>query len=179
MRVTHDGQADFRYLFVDEMHAKSFVADLEQALAGGQIIGKSVAVLAVDFVPPAANGATTITVRDLPSAVGMAAFVAGDFIRIRSFTRSAGSLTIADCWGQVSGTPTFNSPAKTQTWTFTRSAAPNAGTMGSGAGSTVKADAVILDYGTSGNVEFNRNVGIKYPISIMRCTNPYAAFWNA
>lgn len=44
-RVTNDGAADFRYLFTDEMHAKSFIADLEQALAGGQIISKSVAMV--------------------------------------------------------------------------------------------------------------------------------------
>ena len=30
-RATYAGEADFRYLFVDEMHAKSFIADLEQA----------------------------------------------------------------------------------------------------------------------------------------------------
>ena len=46
-RATYAGEGDFRYLYTDEMHAKSFIADLEQALAGGQIISKSVAVLAV------------------------------------------------------------------------------------------------------------------------------------
>lgn len=34
--IDYAGGADFRYLFVDEMHAKSFIADLEQALAGAR-----------------------------------------------------------------------------------------------------------------------------------------------
>ena len=63
--ISYAGGADFRYLFVDEMHAKSFIADLEQALAGGQIISKSVAMLYANFTAPAAAAATTLTVRDL------------------------------------------------------------------------------------------------------------------
>jgi hypothetical protein len=39
-------------LFADQMHAKAFVADLEQALAGGQIIPKSVALIAQPFTAP-------------------------------------------------------------------------------------------------------------------------------
>ena len=86
------GRRIFRYLFVDEMHAKSFIADFEQALAGGQIIAKSVAVLYLDFISaPAAGASTTITVRDLPSATGMACFQNSDYIRIRKFSRSGGS----------------------------------------------------------------------------------------
>ncbi len=57
--VTDAGGADFRYLFVDEMHAKRFIADLEQALAGGQIISKSVAVVALAFTCPTAGTAST------------------------------------------------------------------------------------------------------------------------
>ena len=153
-RVTHDGQADFRYLFVDEMHAKSFIADLEQALAGGQIITKSVAELYSDFTAPAAGGSTTLTMRDLPSATGMAVFVDGDYIRIREFSRSGGSLSISDCWGTVVldtsyGTSGFDSSTKTQRYTFTRSTGADAGTMS--ASNVVEADAIILDYGTSGN----------------------------
>ena len=49
-QIDHNGAADLRYVSVDEMHAKAFIADLEQALAGGQVITKSVAVLAEDFV---------------------------------------------------------------------------------------------------------------------------------
>lgn len=151
-RATYAGEADFRYLFVDEMHAKSFIADLEQALAGGQIICKSVAVLGVDFTAPAAGGTATLYVRDLPSAPNMACFVSGDIVRLRTFSRSGGSLSIADCWGvatdYVDGNG-VNFLDGYQLWTFTRSAAPNAGTMT--AGTVVAADALVLDYGTSGN----------------------------
>lgn len=98
MRITNDGQGDFRYLFTDELHAKSFIADLEQALAGGQIISKSVAMIATTFTAPAAGGTATLNVRDLPSAPNMAVFVSGDYVRLRTFSRSAGSLSITDCW---------------------------------------------------------------------------------
>lgn len=152
--ITYAGAADFRYLFVDEMHAKSFIADLEQALAGGQIICKSVAVLYSNFTAPVAGGITNIVVRDLPSATGMAVFVNGDIIRIRQFSRSGGSLSISDCWGVAQldtsyGTSGFDSATKTQRYQFTRSLGGNAGAMSSG--TVIQADAIILDYGTSGN----------------------------
>jgi hypothetical protein len=117
--IAYDGGADFRHLFVDELHAKSFIADLEQALAGGQIISKSVAVLAVDFVVPNAGATATLTVEDLPSAADMAVFQANDIVRLRSFNRDSGSLTIGDCWGTV--TSYADIAGGRQTWTFTRS----------------------------------------------------------
>ncbi|MBK8772587.1 MAG: hypothetical protein IPM06_19480, partial [Rhizobiales bacterium] len=147
MRITNDGQGDFRYIFVDEMHAKSFIADLEQALAGGQIISKSVAMLGATFTAPAAGATATLTVRDLPSAPDMSVFQSGDIVGLRSFSRAGGSLTIANCWGVV--TAYADQSDGTQTWTFTRSSAPNAGAMSAGA--TVAVDALVLDYGTSGN----------------------------
>lgn len=154
MRVTYDGQGDFRYLYTDELHAKAFIADLEQALAGGQIICKSVSILHQDFTAPAAGGTAQLVMRDLPSATGMAVFVDGDYVRIRTFSRAGGGLSITDCWGTVVldtsyGTSGFNSADKSQRYTFTRSTAPNAGAMS--AGTVVEADAIILDYGTSGN----------------------------
>jgi hypothetical protein len=150
--IDYTGGADFRYLFVDEMHAKSFIADLEQALAGGQIISKSVAVVYANFTLPAASGSTTFVVRDLPSATGMACFVNGDIVRFRKFTRAAGSLTIADAWGVVTldtsyGVSGFDAATKTQRYSFVRSAGGLAGT----ASGTIAADALVLDYGTSGN----------------------------
>lgn len=51
-RVTYAGNADFRNIYADELHVKAFIADIEQALAGGQIISKSVALLNQDFVVP-------------------------------------------------------------------------------------------------------------------------------
>lgn len=146
-RITYDGQGDFRYLYADELHAKVFIADLEQALAGGQIITKSVSILSRNFTAPAAGGTATLYVWDLPSAENMAVFQSGDIVRLRTFSRSGGSLTIADCWGVV--TSYSNLADKEQSWTFTRSSGGNAGAMS--AGTVVQADSIVLDYGTSGN----------------------------
>lgn len=144
MRISYAGEGDFRYLFTDELHAKSFIADLEQALAGGQIISKSVAVLAADFALPGAGSAATLQVRDLPSAPNMAVFQSGDYVGLRQFSRSGGSLTIGWAWGTV--TNYADQPDGTQTWTFTR----HATTPGSASG-TIAADSIVLDFGVSGN----------------------------
>lgn len=155
-RATYAGEGDFRYLFVDEMHAKSFIADLEQALAGGQIISKSVAMVAEAFTVPAAGAAATLRVRDLPSAANMAVFQSGDTVRLRTFSRAAGSLTIADAWGVVTSYADGTGANEgTQTWTFTRSSAPNAGAIS--AGTVIQPDSIVLDYGTSGNGYYEVN----------------------
>jgi len=175
MRITRDGQADFRYLYTDELHAKSFIADLEQALAGGQIITPSVTLLYANFNVPNAGSSATFIVRDLPSATGMQVFPNRDIVRFRSFSRSAGSLTIGDAWGEVVldtsyGTSGFDSATKTQRYTFYRYSgltiadttndpitdttgdpilASNVSTPqgGMAGGTTVYADSIILDYG--------------------------------
>ena len=153
-RATAAGEGDFRYLFTDELHAKSFIADLEQALAGGQIIAKSVAVVYSTFGCPAPSGRSALVVRDLPSAPGMAAFVANDWVALRSFTRAAGSLSISECVGVVSLDTTyvtagFDSATKTQRWHFDRGSGGCEGGMSTGG--TVAPDALVLDYGTTGN----------------------------
>ena len=119
MHLGYDGSIDCRYLFTDQLHAKAFIADLEQALAGGQIISKSVTILDETFTAPFPGGTTTLTVKDLPSATSMQVFQASDFVRLRTFSRAGGSLSITDCWGTVSS-PVDNGD-KTQSWTFTRS----------------------------------------------------------
>lgn len=146
-RATYAGEADFRYLFVDEMHARAFIADLEQALAGAQIITKSVAMVAEAFTAPAAGGTATLRVRDLPSAPDMAVFQGGDIVRLRTFSRVNGSLSIEDAWGVV--TNYIDQTDGTQTWTFTRSSAPNSGAML--AGTVIQPDSLVLDYGVAGN----------------------------
>jgi len=147
-RISANGEADFRYLYADELHVKSFIADLEQALAGGQIVSKSVAKIASDFTIPAAGAAATLVVEEFAGYTG-AVFVDGDMIRLRQFSRANNTtLDVADVWGTVvyvSRDSTAN--PTTQTFTFTRSAAPNAGT-GSG---TIKTGSLALDYGTTGN----------------------------
>lgn len=152
-RIDNLGAGDFRYLFTDELHAKAFIADLEQALAGGQIITKSVGVLGANFTAPAAGGTATLTMKDLPSASNMQIFETstdgglGDWIRIRTFSRASGSLSITDCWGRV--TAYVDQAGGLQTYTFTRGSGVNAGAMT--AGTIVETDAIILDYGVSGN----------------------------
>lgn len=146
-RITDAGEGDFRYLFADEMHVRSFIADLEQALAGGQIISKSVAVLATDFTLPAAGATGTLRVRDLPSAPNMAVFQAGDFVGLRQFSRASGSLTVGWAWGTVTSYADGTGGNEgTQTWTFTR----HASTPGAASG-TIAAESLVLDFGTSGN----------------------------
>lgn len=155
--IDYSGSADFRYLYADELHAKAFIADLEQALAGGQIISKSVAVLHQTFTAPAAGGTTFLYVRDLPSANAMKVFVSGDIVRLRQFSRSGGSLSITDCWGVVQDAvggaeyqwTEIENGRGYQRWHFTRSSGSDAGAMSSGA--TVSPEALVLDYGTTGN----------------------------
>lgn len=143
--ISAAGAADFRRIYSDEIHAKSFITDLEQALAGGQIISKSVAELAADFTLPAAGGAGTLVITDLPSASGMAVFESGDIVRLRQFSRAVGVLTVGDAWGVVTGF--VNNGNGTQNWTFTRSTGARAGT----ATGTISGKTLALDYGTTGN----------------------------
>lgn len=156
-RIDNLGGADFRSLFADELIVKSFIVDLEQALAGGQIITKSVGILGADFNAPAAGLTATLTMKDLPSASNMQIFETltdgglGDWVRIRNISRAGGGLIVTDCWGRV--TNYLDQVGGLQTYTFTRGSGVNAGNMPTfpAAGSTVAADAVILDYGISGN----------------------------
>lgn len=118
-RIDQYGGGDFRTLNADQLHVKSFIADLEQALAGGQIISKSVAVISTDFVVPYAGGTQRLYVEDLPSAANMAVFETNDYIRLRTMSRAAGALTVGNVWGQVSGYTDYSDG--TQSWLFTRS----------------------------------------------------------
>jgi hypothetical protein len=145
--ITAPGWADFRGVYAEEMHVKSFTADLEQALVGGQIIAKSVVVVAAAFTLPAQTASTTFIVEDIANMAGMDVFVAGDFLRFRQFTRGVNSLDVADAWGTVSATAHAHNGDGTQTWTFVRSADPDAGT-GSG---TIARGQLCLDYGVTTN----------------------------
>ena len=146
-RVSTNGEADFRYIYADEAHFKSFIADLEQALSGGQIITKSVAKVAVDFTLPTSGNTGTLVVEEFAGFTG-AVFVNGDVIRLRQFSRANNTtLNVSDAWGTVtyvSRDATAN--PTTQSYTFTRSNAPN---MGAGSG-VVKTGTLALDYGTAG-----------------------------
>jgi hypothetical protein len=140
-------QGFFGYLSADELHVKAFIADIEQALVGGQIIAKSVAVVATAFTLPAQNATATFIVDDIANMGSTDVFVAGDFLRFRQFTRGVNSLDVADAWGTVSATAHTHNGDGTQTWTFARSADPNAGT-GSG---TISKGQLVIDYGVTTN----------------------------
>jgi len=152
-RISSAGEADFRYLYTDELHAKAFIADLEQALAGGQIISKSVAKVYANFTVPTAGNTGNLDVEEFAGFAGFHVFVDGDLVRLRQFDRSGGGLKIADVWGtvvysaQVSGS---NPPA--QRYVFTR----HATYPGTGSG-TISAGTLVLDYGTTGNGYYEVN----------------------
>ena len=118
--VSYAGAADFRRTFSNTMHVERLVADLEQALAGRQIIGKSVAKIATAFTAPAFGATATLTIKDWQESPGVAVFESGDYVLLSGYSRGGGGLTVDDCWGVVTGyTDNGNG---TQSWTFTRSA---------------------------------------------------------
>lgn len=164
--LTYDGALDVRYLYADEMHVKAFIADLEQALAGGQIICKSVAKLAVNFLVPNYSSTVLITVESFPGWPNAYVFTTGDTIGIKIVSRTngtagtAGSLAIGWLFGTVSS-PSIDTANKTQTWILTRlsSALINGFAAGgtAAAGTAVEAGAIVLDFGVSGNGYYEVN----------------------
>jgi hypothetical protein len=146
--ITYGGSSDFRRVWADEIHTAAFIADLEQALAGGQIISKSVASLAAIFTIPVAGGVTTLVVDSFKGFDTFRVFVNGDLIRLRQFERVGLRLDVADCWGTVVWVST-DTTNKTQTYTFTRSANPNEGAAT--ATETIGIGSLVLDYGITGN----------------------------
>lgn len=137
----------FSFLSADELHAKAFTADIEQALVGGQIIAKSVVVVAAAFTLPVQGASTTFIVEDIANMAAVDVFVAGDFVRFRQFTRGVNTLDVADAWGAISATAHTHNGDGTQTWTFVRSATPNEGA----ATGTITRGQLVIDYGVSGD----------------------------
>ena len=106
-----------------------------------EVVGYAVALRPVSL--PSSTG--DLTVRDLPTMPGAAVFESGDIVLIRTGSRSGGALTWSNCWGTVTGY-TDNADGS-QTWTFTRSSAPNAGTMGEGVTVPARDGVLVLDFG--------------------------------
>jgi hypothetical protein len=147
--ITGAGAADFRNLYVDQMHARTFIVDLEQALAGLQRITPSVTEVGRDFTAPVPGGTGTIWLKDLGSAPNMAVGFNGDIWLLRTFVRAAGSLTITNCWGVLTGYVDGTGVDEgLQSWVFNRSSGGAAGAMAGGA--IVPAGAIALDHGVSG-----------------------------
>ena len=151
-QISQAGVGDFRTLYIDELVAKAFTADVAQALAGTDILTKSVAKLYSSFVVPSVSGTVTITVEDLEGLDGLQVFESGDHVRARVVDSTSG-LSILDVYGTVSS---YSDNADgTQDWTLTIT---YAGASNSAVGETVNKGSIILDYGTSGDYYIERTV---------------------
>lgn len=159
-RHTYTGQLDTRYIYVDEMHAKAFIADLEMALAGSQMITKSVAPLALDFTVPNYSATATLTLESFAGFPSAYVLQNGDTIGIKINSRSngtatsPGSLTIAWVFGTVVSS-SIDTTNKRQAWTFTRLSSSTINGFAAGgtasAGTVIGAGAIALDFGVSGD----------------------------
>jgi hypothetical protein len=169
-RITSSGQADFRYIYADELHVKAFIADISQALAGSDFLTKSVAILSRDMTVPNSEvlGTTYLYVEDLPGFPDTQVFQSGDWLRLRVVDRSGGGLIVADVWGTVSSYVDLSDGE--QRWTFTCN--DDGGVLGL----KVYKGALVLDYGTSGNGWIERTVldpaGSPYTRVVTWTTNP-------
>lgn len=141
-QIDNEGNADFRTIFAGALEVQTFISHLEQALAGSLTLTKSVAVLGQDYEVRATGLSSPIIVEDIPGAPGTPIFDSGDWVRMRVIDRSGGGLLVENVWGTVSGYVDLGNGA--QQWTYTVQ------DDGGAAGSTVYAQATILDYGTSG-----------------------------
>lgn len=165
-RVTYAGAADFRYLYADELHVKAFIADLEQALAGGQIICKSVAVLANNFSVPNYGASASLVVESFAGFPNAYVFQNNDNIAIRIFNRTSGtagapgSLQVTFAFGRVTA-GTLDVTNKRQTWTFTRLGNTLVNGLPAGGhastGTVVESGAIVLDFGVTGNGYYEVN----------------------
>lgn len=140
-RITYAGAADFRSIYADEVTTLSFIASVEQALAGSILITKSVTLLTRDFTVPSNTNTGTIFVEDLPGVPNTAVFTSGDWLRIRVIDRSGGGLIATDVWGTVTSYTDLSGGE--QSWTFTTQ------DDGGVSGNLVYAGSIVLDYGGS------------------------------
>lgn len=159
-QISQSGVGDFRTLYIDELVAKAFTVDVAQALAGSDILTKSVAILAEDYTVASVGSTTsTIVVEDLEGLGGFAVFEDGDFIRMRIVNRVAG-LTIGDVYASVTldtsyGTLGYDSSTSTQRYLLDIESAGSGDVL---VGQKLYKGAVILDYGTSGDYYIERTV---------------------
>ena len=151
-QISQAGVGDFRTLYIDELVAKAFTADVAQALAGSDILTKSVAKLNASFVVPSVGASVSITVEDLEGLSGLQVFEAGDHVRARVVDSTSG-LTILDVYGTVSNYASV--AGGTQTWDYTIT---YAGASDGAVGKTVNKGNILLDYGTSGSFYIERTV---------------------
>ena len=139
-RVRYDGSADFRAITADSLQVETFIADVNLALAGSQLITPSLSTISRDFPVPETTG--TLYVYDLPGTGGAAVFANGDWVKLRYISRTSG-LTVDDAWGTVVAVTIGDEAADEQAYTWTK----QSGTTGW----VIYAGMIALDYGTSGD----------------------------
>jgi len=141
------GFLDIREIQVEELHAYQFVADIERVRVGETFVTQSMAILKADMTTPSINSTTTMTVEDVPQAVG-GVFLDNEWVLLQLIDRSGGGLTIARAWGQVASY--VDNGDGTQSWTYTH----RHGTVGL----TFKAGSYVLDFGLSGDAYIHESV---------------------
>lgn len=134
--IQQDGSADFRNLTADQLTVDAIISDINLALAGTEIITKSLATVSRDFT---VASSATLYVYDLPGAPDTAVFESGDWVRLRYYDISGG--TIEDCWGTVSSYSDLANGE--QSWTWTKQSGTN--------GRIIRTGMIALDYGQSGD----------------------------
>jgi len=141
--ITGEGNADFRYIFADELHVRAFIADIYQAVVGGLIITEGRGRLSRDFTIPNTGVGATIYFEDLEGFEGYALFTASDYVLLRVIDTSGGGLIVADVWGQV--TSYTDLTGGEQSWTFTTT------TPSYTSADTIYTGAIALGYGSTGS----------------------------
>ena len=139
---SNGGDADFRYIYSDELHVQAFIADIYQAVVGGLIVTKSRARISRNFSIPSNGNTGTLYLEDLEGWPNIAVFASGDYVRLRYIDTSGGGLIVTDVWGTV--TSYTDLTGGEQSWTFTTS------DDGGVSGSDIYAGSIALDYGQSG-----------------------------
>ncbi|HEX2866102.1 MAG TPA: hypothetical protein VHO03_03620 [Ignavibacteriales bacterium] len=125
----------FSKITATEMHVKSFISDLEFALAGSQIVCKSSTKVYQAF-----SVGQNLIVEEFEGFTGRV-FEDGDFVRLRNQSRTNGGIDVVDIWGTVTYL-SRDDANKTQTYAFTKTA---------GSGTSVLKGSTALDYGVAGN----------------------------
>jgi cytoskeletal protein CcmA (bactofilin family) len=91
--ISLSGDVDVRTIYADELTVKRFISDLEQALAGGQTITKSVAVVSASFSVPSPGASVSSITRSGTTATVTTATAHGfsnsDSVQISGAVQSA------------------------------------------------------------------------------------------
>ena len=135
----------FSKITANELHVKFFIADLEQALAGSQVISKSVAKVYGTVTLPSTIGSTfTLSVESFDGFPNVQVFAVNDIVRLRSsYDRTAGGLNVTDSWGKIISFISYGDSGNTQYW--------NVQLVYGAVSAVINQGTIVNDYGQSGN----------------------------